>query len=240
MLFKGVFSSLLAFGLVMSLMVTGNAKEVEVKVLYESKMKSEQVLLQDALLGKKDDGLNVIFESDLEVNKSKDKHEAKKHYTIQKLREVQRGNQQIASFVVLAVAEDPTDYDERDPRENPGSNFRQTIWAWYDTYTNSSTLVKYAKATRYEARWDLLDSNRLTIKDGEFTSVADGFTPSNYRLAEKSPSNYYPPVWGKQYVKLPTWDYINISGGGYVGGKLVTNYTAGSTSAKLQSTVRVD
>lgn len=244
---KKLFLILLTVLLCMLLSVV-SANSPDVEILFEAKMKSEAELLEDALAGKRDVGLDVSFTAEFvdeeEINISgkeeKDKkngQKVKQYYTIQKLKEVKEGDIVKESYVVFAVS-DPTGYDDRDRDENKGLNFRQTIWAWYDIYTQD--FITYAKATRYEARWDLLDGNRLTIKSGKFRAVADGFSPNNKRIDEESPSTYYPPSWGIRYVKTPKWDYVNVSGGGWIGAEIITEYQAGSSSGKLRSSVEVN
>ncbi|UFJ40913.1 hypothetical protein LOK74_23485 [Brevibacillus humidisoli] len=240
--------SLLTVLLCMMLISVVSANSLEAEVVFEADMNSETELLEDALAGKRDTGLDVSYSAEIldnedvnisgkEGKKANSSQKINTYYTVQKLKEVREGDNVTESYVVLAVS-DPTGYDDRDRDQNNGLNFRQTIWAWYDVYTHD--FITYAKGTRYEARWDLLDSNRLTIKNGTFRAVADGFSPNNDRIEEESPSTYYPPDWGIRYVKTPKWDYVNVSGEGWVGAEIITDYQAGSSSGKLRSVVQVN
>ncbi|UFJ40915.1 hypothetical protein LOK74_23495 [Brevibacillus humidisoli] len=133
---------------------------------------------------------------------------------------------------------DPTGYDKRDRDENSGLNFRQTIWGWFDKVQDGT--MEYGKGTRYEARWDLLDSNRLTIKSGTFEAKTEGDTMDRDPIFESDPSTYYPPSWGIRYVKVPKWDYVLISDSfGYAGAAVRTQYKAGSTESTLYSRVYI-
>ncbi|MBY0084907.1 hypothetical protein HP567_000915 [Brevibacillus sp. M2.1A] len=218
----------------------GYAAEKQEKLLYKTEIKSEKELRKDALIGKKDyDFKNVKFElKDEKGNVVKDLTKYS-HYTIQKLMERQVGHQVISDYVLYAVS-DPSGYDNRDQDSNPALNFQQTVWMWTSIIKENNIDV-WGKATRYEARWDLLDKNGLTIKSGEFTAKATGNSKSTGKYMNYSdPKTYFPPSWGQSYVKSPSWDYVRIDNqlGGF-GARLKTSYTARTSTGTIYSTVSV-
>ncbi|MBY0084906.1 hypothetical protein HP567_000920 [Brevibacillus sp. M2.1A] len=218
----------------------GYAAEKQEKVMYKTEMKSEKELRKDALAGKKDyDFKDIRFQlHDEKGNVVKDLTKYS-HYTVQKLKETQVGQQVISDYVLYAVS-DPSDYDNRDQDSNPALNFQQTVWMWTSIIKENNIDV-WGKATRYEARWDLLDRNGLTIKSGEFTAKAYGRSKSNgTTLNYSDPKTYTPPAWGTNYVKKPTWDYVRIDDSyGVFGARLKTSYTARTSTGTLYSTVIV-
>ncbi|WP_411504310.1 hypothetical protein [Brevibacillus centrosporus] len=215
----------------------GLAAPEEEKILYKAEMKSEKELRKDALSGKKDyDFKNLKVQlTDEDGNIVKDLSEST-HYTVQKLKETKVGEQVLSDYVVYALA----DYDARDQDSNPGINFTQTVWMWTSILKENNIDV-WGKATRYEAKWELNDGNGLTIKGGEFNASANGRSKSTGKtIMSTDPTPYYPPSWGRTYVKLPTWDYIRIDDQyGAFGARVATAYTARSSSSTLYSTVVV-
>ncbi|WP_156110328.1 hypothetical protein [Brevibacillus thermoruber] len=149
---------------------------------------------------------------------------------VQKLKQTKRGNEITTDYVVLGSAVID------DPKSNPGVNFTQNITGYFSTTTIGTD--QYAKATRYEAQYTLHDGNLLKFTDAVFNARTEGRTPSgqNY-FNQQNPTTISPVNWGQTYVKIPSWDYVNISGSGYCGGILTTKYTARSSSGTLVSTV---
>ncbi|RNB60799.1 hypothetical protein AAFJ72_02140 [Brevibacillus gelatini] len=218
----------------------GYAAEKQEKLLYKAEMKSEKELRKDALAGKKDYDFKKIKIQlrDEKGNVVKDLTEHS-YYTVQKLKETQVGQQVISDYVVYAVS-DPSDYDQRDRDNNSGLNFQQTVWMW-TSIIKQNGIDMWGKATRYEARWDLLDRNGLTIQSGEFNAKAAGYSKSSGKLVSNSdPKLYTPPAWGQSYIKLLSWDYIRMDDnlGGF-GARLKTSYTARSSTGTIYSTVSV-
>ncbi|MED1955103.1 hypothetical protein [Brevibacillus centrosporus] len=218
----------------------GFAEAKEEKILYKAEMKSEKELRKDALSGKKErefKNLKIQFKDEKgKVIKDLNQYS---HYTVQKLKETQVGEQVISDFVIYAVS-DPTGYNGMDKDSNPASNFTQTVWMW-TSIIKENNIDKWGKATRYEARWDLHDANGLTIQSGEFTAKANGISKSTGKnVSYSDPKPYYPPSWGQQYIKTPSWDYVQIDSqlGGF-GARLKTPYTARTSSGTLYSTVSV-
>jgi|GEM_PF-2320850 len=202
------------------------------EVLFEANQKSTKELIQDALAGKRDPGLEGLkFDVQL-LDQSGKKVDAKikKYFTVQKLKQTKKGDAITTDFVVLGSAV------MDDPKSNPGENFTQNITGYFSTTTVGTD--QYGKATRYEAVYTLHDGNLLKINSAVFNAKTEGRTPSgkNY-FNEQSPTTISPVNWGQTYVKTPTWDYVNLSGAGYCGGTLTTNYTARSTTATLLSSV---
>lgn len=202
-------------------------------VLFQAKMKSEKELMEDALAGKRDPGLeNIKIEAQaLDENGKKIDVNLKKYYTVQKLTQIKKGDEITTDFVVLgSVVWD-------DPKSNPGVNFSQNITGYFTT--TSIGTAGYVKATRYEAQYTLHDGNLLQITNAVFNARTEGLTPSGQTINQKNPTPISPVNWGQTYVKSPSWDYIRLSGFGYCEGTLTTNYTVRSSSGTLVSDVLV-
>lgn len=235
---RRLLTSFIVLSLVLSLLTVANANNSKETIVFQASQKSKTELINDARNGKKDIGIDIDFfvkSENFENNLGKVK-EGGGTYTVQKLKEVKEGNKTKTSYVVVAIA---SDHDDMDPDMNPGRNFEQIIWVWIDK-VDGDNLDKYVKATRYEAQWNLLDSNRLTIYSGLFNAAADGRTLSGKAINVDSPTTYTPPAWGRTYVKTPKWEHVNITGGGIVGGEIVTKYKAGSSTSTLRSYVTVN
>lgn len=206
------------------------------KVLFKAEMKSDQELIEDAKKGKRDPGLkNLKVDSDILDEKGNRKDvKLEKHYTVQKLQSVQKGEAVETDYIVVALA---TPVKE-ESGSNPAVNFTHTIKGWFTTKEIGADT--YGKATRYEAIWKLNDGRQFSVQEGLFEASTDGKTPSGGSLTNKrDATSYYPPSWGQTYVKLPSWDFVNLTGHGYAGGKVDTKFTAHGTSGRVITNVRV-
>jgi hypothetical protein len=230
---RSVFTALSLIVLVVGAGMAQAAPAPKEKVLFQAKMKSEQELVADALAGKRDPGLeNLKIETRvLDENGKKTDVNVKKYYTVQKIKQVQKGEMITTDFVVLGstVIED-------DPKGNSGVNFTQYFTGYFTT-TNIGT-NEYAKGTRYEAKFTLHDGNLFRISNAVINAKTEGRTPSgqNY-FNQQSPMTISPVNFGPTYVKTPTWDYVNLTGSGYAGAVLTTKYTVRSSSGTVESIV---
>lgn len=242
---RKMLSRILALALAVSTLTVGHGFAAEKldkkkeKVLYQTAMKSEKELRKDALEGKRDRSLkNLKIEMKDEKGNTVKELTNYTYYTVQKLKETQVDGQVSTDYVVYAVT-DPSGYDQKDSDPNPGVNFRQTVWMW-TSIIQENGVDRWGKATRYEARWDLLDGTQLTIKSGEFNAKAYGKKQDGTVLNVSDPKTYYPPTWGQSYVKTPSWTYVRIDDqfGGF-GARLKTPYTARSSTGTLYSVVSI-
>jgi hypothetical protein len=104
---KGLAKSVLTIVSLICLVLGGGMAQAstspEEEVLFQAKIKSEKELLEDALAGKRDPGLeNLKIEVQaLDDNGKKVDINIKKYYTVQKLKQTKRGNEITTDYVSL-------------------------------------------------------------------------------------------------------------------------------------------